>query len=226
MLAAKLPCVAPAALMCAVQIMHAGSMKRATQIEPLLKMGEAPTKACPKAWPGRRLGRTLTRINRCFSGALKVEAHSRSAIMFSRLLNFERCLVTVLCAFAAGNALAQASATPKPPMFSSKPVQSSPVTGDPSKEILLLAVSIAPTGAVPTHVHPGDCVGSVVEGSVELIVEGKEPRRLSAGDSYANPRGTVHSFRNTGDGPARLLNTLVVDKGAPPVQPVAAPPKP
>jgi quercetin dioxygenase-like cupin family protein len=49
---------------------------------------------------------------------------------------------------------------------------------------------------------------------------------MSAGESYANPRGTVHSFRNITDSQARLLNTLVVDKGVPPVQPVAAQPKP
>ena len=146
--------------------------------------------------------------------------------MFSRSLASELCIIASLAAFAPSVTHAQAVSTPKAPLFSSKPVQSSPVTGDPSKEILLLAVSIAPAGAIPTHIHPGDCVGSVVEGSVELVVEGKESRRMSAGDSYANPRGTVHSFRNIGDGQARLLNTLVVDKGSPPVQPVAVQSKP
>jgi quercetin dioxygenase-like cupin family protein len=165
-------------------------------------------------------------VNVCKIGAPTIEAHPRSALMFSKSLPFQLCLAALVSAFATSNTFAQASPTSTPPLFPSKPVQSSPVTGDPGKEILLLAVSIAPAGAVPTHVHPGDCVGSVVEGSVELIVEGKEPRRLSAGDSYANPRGTVHSFRNTGDGQARLLNTLVVEKGVPPVQPVAAQAKP
>jgi quercetin dioxygenase-like cupin family protein len=146
--------------------------------------------------------------------------------MFSKSLPFELCLVAVVSVFAATNALAQVGTTPKPPLFTSKPVQNIPVTGDPSKEILLLSVAIAPAGAVPAHVHPGDCVGSVVEGTVELIVEGKEPRRMSAGESYANPRGTVHSFRNTSESQVRLLNSLVVDKGAPPVQLVTVQPKP
>lgn len=145
--------------------------------------------------------------------------------MFSNSFAFDLCSVILASTFAASNTLAQVATTPNPPLFSSKPLQSSPVTGDPSKEILLLSVSIAPGGAVPTHIHPGDCVGSVVEGFVELIVEGKEPRRLSAGESYANPRGTVHSFRNASEGQARLLNALVVDKGAPPVQLVAAQPR-
>jgi quercetin dioxygenase-like cupin family protein len=159
-------------------------------------------------------------------GTPTVEVHPWSAVMFSSSRTFELCLVVLVAAFAAPNTLAQVSPTSNPPPFSSKPVQSSPVTGDASKEILLLSVSIAPGGAVPTHVHPGDCVGSVVEGSVELIVDGKEPRRLSAGESHANPRGTVHSFRNTSGSQARLLNTLVIDKGAPPVQPVAVQAKP
>ena len=145
--------------------------------------------------------------------------------MFSKSFPFELCLVAAMSAVAATNSLAQVGTTPKAPLFSSKPVQSIPVTGDPSKEILLLSVSIAPGGAVPVHIHPGDCVGSVVEGSVDLIVESKEPRRMSAGESYANPRGTVHSFRNTSESEVRLLNALVVDKGAPPVQPVAVQPK-
>ena len=145
--------------------------------------------------------------------------------MFSKPLPFEFYLVALICAFAASNSLAQAGAAPKPPLFSSKPVQNIPVTGDPSKEIVLLSVAIAPGGAVPVHTHPGDCVGSVVEGTVELIVEGKEPRRMSAGESYANTRGTVHSFRNTSDSQVRLLNSLVVDKGAPPVQPAVMQPK-
>jgi quercetin dioxygenase-like cupin family protein len=146
--------------------------------------------------------------------------------MLSRPLAFELCLFALVSALPATNTLAQVSTAPKPPPFSSKPVQSSPVTGDPSKEILLLSVSIAPGGAVPIHIHPGDCVGSVVEGSVELIVEGKGPRRMSAGEAYANTRGTVHSFRNTSDSQVRLLNTLVVDKGVPPVQSVAVQSKP
>jgi quercetin dioxygenase-like cupin family protein len=166
------------------------------------------------------------RINFCGAKAPIVEVYPRSAIMLSRPLAFELCLFALVSALPATNTLAQVGAAPNPPPFSSKPVQSSPVTGDPSKEILLLSVSIAPGGAVPTHIHPGDCVGSVVEGSVELIVEGKEPRRISAGEAYANPRGTVHSFRNTSDSQGRLLNTLVVDKGVPPVQSVAVQSKP
>ena len=74
------------------------------------------------------------------------------------------------------------------------------------------------------HTHPGDCIGSVVEGSVELLVDGQPARSVAVGEAYNNLRGTVHGFRNVGGGQARLLNNLVADKGAPRTQmiPVAA----
>ncbi len=65
-----------------------------------------------------------------------------------------------------------------------------------------------------------------MEGAVELLVDGQAPRRIAAGEAYSNSRGTVHGFRNVGSTPAKLLNNLVVDKGAPRVQLVAPVEKP
>lgn len=128
-----------------------------------------------------------------------------------------------LCLLAATAAWAQQASAPAAPLVATKPLIASSVTGDDKKEIVLMSVALQPSGAVPMHTHPGDCVGSVIEGTVELLVEGQPPRRMAAGETYANPRGTPHGFRNVGDAPARLLNSLVVDKGAPRVQPVPAP---
>ena len=108
------------------------------------------------------------------------------------------------------------------PSFVSKPLQVSPISGEDKKEIVLISVSMPSGGSVPLHTHPGDCVGSVASGEVELLVQGQAARRLAAGDSYANPRGTVHGFRNVGSGEARLLNNLVADKGAPRMVPAPA----
>jgi quercetin dioxygenase-like cupin family protein len=126
-----------------------------------------------------------------------------------------------LAAFAATLAHAQQASAPAQQVYVSKPIMVSPVTGDDKKEVVLMSVAIQPSGAVPLHSHPGDCVGSVVEGTVELLVEGQAPRRVAAGEAYNNLRGTVHGFRNVGDTQAKLLNSLVVDKGAPRVQPAA-----
>lgn len=129
----------------------------------------------------------------------------------------------VLATTVASSAQAQQASAPTPQLYASKPIITAPVSGDDRKEMVLMSVSIQPTGAVPMHTHPGDCVGSVVEGTVELLVEGQAPRRVAAGEAYSNLRGTVHGFRNVGDVQARLLNSLVVDKGAPRVQPAAQP---
>ena len=127
----------------------------------------------------------------------------------------------VFAAFAASWAQAQQASAPAQQVYVSKPIMVSPVTGDDKKEVVLMSVAIQPSGAVPMHTHPGDCVGAVVEGTVELLVEGQAPRRVAAGEAYNNVRGTVHGFRNVGDTQAKLLNRLVLDKGAPRVQPAA-----
>lgn len=137
-----------------------------------------------------------------------------------------RLAAFTLAALATASSVAQQASAPSPQLYASKPIMVSPLTSDERKEFVLIAVSIQPSGAVPMHTHPGDCIGSVVEGTVELLVEGQAPRRVLAGEAYNNLRGTVHGFRNAGDTQARLLNSLVVDKGVPRVQPVAPPSKP
>jgi quercetin dioxygenase-like cupin family protein len=117
-------------------------------------------------------------------------------------------LATSLCT-------AQSNAQSSLPLYTSRPVITSPLTGDEQKQMVLISVAIQPTGAVPFHTHPGDCVGTVVEGVVELLVDGQPPRRVIAGETYNNLRGTIHGFRNVGETPAKLLNSLVVDKGVP-----------
>lgn len=131
----------------------------------------------------------------------------------------------LLSASAASVSHAQQVPVPAQPLYTSSAIMVSPLSGDEKKEIVLLSVSVQPLGAVPMHTHPGDCVGSVVEGTIELLVEGQAPRRVAVGEAYNNLRGTVHGFRNIGNSQARLLNSLVVDKGAPRVQPAAQPAK-
>jgi quercetin dioxygenase-like cupin family protein len=138
------------------------------------------------------------------------------------------CRVLVATPVALGGVMlaalciAQPASAPAAPSVTSRPILVSPTTLDDKMEFVLIAVSIGLGGAVSMHTHPGDCIGSVLEGTVELLVEGQTPRRVAAGEAYANLRGTVHGLRNVGEGSARLLNNLLVDKGAARVQPAAA----
>ena len=116
-----------------------------------------------------------------------------------------------LAAFWAALSWAQVSA----PGFVSKPLQVSPISGVEDKEVAFIQVSMEAGASSPRHTHPGDCYGAVIEGSVELVVEGLDAKRFDSGQSWHNPRGPVHYFRNVGEKPARLINTLIVDKGKP-----------
>jgi quercetin dioxygenase-like cupin family protein len=106
------------------------------------------------------------------------------------------------------------------PGFTITPLLQSTFGDDASKDAVVLTVELAPGSSTGRHTHPGECYGTVVEGVVELHVEGREARWVSVGEAYHNPRGTIHEFRNIGEKPARLVNTMVVDKGKPRLQPV------
>ena len=108
------------------------------------------------------------------------------------------------------------------PAFAAKPVLQTTVDGDENKEAVVLSITIAPGGSSGRHIHPGDCYGTLVEGAAELRIDGREPRLVSAGEAWHTTRGTVHELRNVDVSPARAVNTLVVDKGKPRMQPVRA----
>jgi quercetin dioxygenase-like cupin family protein len=75
------------------------------------------------------------------------------------------CFVVAVLAFA------DASAQTKD--IQVKPVIVAPFTDVDGKEMVVLNLIIAPGAASPIHTHPGDCVGMVTEGTVELLVQGK-----------------------------------------------------
>lgn len=124
-------------------------------------------------------------------------------------------IVQLLCP-QAGNAQ-----QPTPPQgvtapgFTAKPILTSPVIGDETKEIVVISTEIAPGGSSPAHTHPGHCIVTVETGIVEVRVEGKAARRVAAGEAMVNPPGPIHQFFNIGDTPVRMTQVLLVDKGKP-----------
>jgi quercetin dioxygenase-like cupin family protein len=132
-----------------------------------------------------------------------------------------RALAVVGVALSLAGSLAVSGPHAQAPGFKVTPLLQSTFGDDASKDAVVLAVDLAPGASTGRHTHPGDCYGAVVDGVVELHVEGREPRWVPTGQAYHNPRGTIHEFRNAGDRPARLVNTMVVDKGQPRLQPAA-----
>ena len=76
-----------------------------------------------------------------------------------------------------------------------------------------------PGGAAGKHTHPGEELGYILEGTLQLEVAGQPPRTLNAGEVFFIPAGVVHDGKNIGSGPAKVLATYVVEKG----RPVASP---
>jgi quercetin dioxygenase-like cupin family protein len=77
-----------------------------------------------------------------------------------------------------------------------------------------------PGAASGKHTHPGEEIGYLLEGTLELTIEGKAPMRLKAGDAIFTPANTVHEARNVGTTTARVLVTYVLEAGKPIATPV------
>ena len=69
--------------------------------------------------------------------------------------------------------------------------------------------------AAGRHTHPGEELGYVLEGQLELRIDGQPPRIVKAGEVFFVPAGLVHDGINTGSGKAKVLATYIVEKGKP-----------
>jgi quercetin dioxygenase-like cupin family protein len=65
------------------------------------------------------------------------------------------------------------------------------------------------------HTHPGEEVGYVIGGRVELSVEGQPTRTVRAGEGFLIPPGTPHNALDLGPGTGRLVSTYLVEVGRP-----------
>ena len=91
----------------------------------------------------------------------------------------------------------------------------------PGRHAVVARAEFVPGGQAGKHTHPGEELGYVVEGTLELLIEGLPPKILKAGDVFFVPAGTVHDGRNVGTGKAVVLATYIVETG----KPVASPAK-
>jgi quercetin dioxygenase-like cupin family protein len=75
-------------------------------------------------------------------------------------------------------------------------------------------VELDPGAMAARHTHPGVEAGYVIEGGVELSVDGQAPRQLQPGEAFQIPVQVPHSAKN---GPAKtvLSGTYIVEKGKP-----------
>lgn len=70
------------------------------------------------------------------------------------------------------------------------------------------------------HTHPGEELGYVIEGAVELTIDGQAPQIFKAGEVFFVAAGLVHRGANVGAVKSRLLATHIVEKSKPASSPV------
>ena len=85
----------------------------------------------------------------------------------------------------------------------------------PGYQVLLVEATIPVGGREGKHTHPGTMVGYLLEGTMDLEVEGKPTQVLKAGDSVMVESGKVHEGINRGRVPIKALVTFIVEKGKP-----------
>jgi quercetin dioxygenase-like cupin family protein len=114
--------------------------------------------------------------------------------------------LTVVAFAWAGTAMAQQSGIKRTPLQKIE---------FPDGYDTITAIAEVPAGgAAGRHTHPGIETGYVLEGELEIVIDGKPPLKVKAGESYQIPAGVVHDAK-AGDKPFKVLAIYVVDKTKP-----------
>jgi quercetin dioxygenase-like cupin family protein len=87
------------------------------------------------------------------------------------------------------------------------------------REAVVARIELAAGARAGRHTHPGDEISYIMDGQVEMFVDGQPPRIVQAGESFVIPAGVVHDAHNSSNASVRLIGVYIVEKG----KPLAAP---
>jgi quercetin dioxygenase-like cupin family protein len=85
----------------------------------------------------------------------------------------------------------------------------------PGREIVQVLTEIPVGVESGWHTHPGEEVGYIVAGTVEMMTEGQPSRTLHVGDGFLMRPEQPHNARDVGPGTGQMLSTYVVEVGKP-----------
>ena len=83
------------------------------------------------------------------------------------------------------------------------------------REVVVVRGEFEPGAMVGRHSHPGEESTYILEGTVQLEIDGKPSVISKAGDVIFIPAGTIHAAKNVGATPAKVLANYIVEKGKP-----------
>lgn len=115
----------------------------------------------------------------------------------------------VLAALAAATlALAQT-----PPMKRTMVAQAD--VSFPNHEAIIAHVELAPGAFGGRHSHAGEEISYIIEGQLDVLIDGKPDQHLKAGQGFIIPAGAIHNPHNVGTTPVKLAAVFYVEKGKP-----------
>jgi len=81
----------------------------------------------------------------------------------------------------------------------------------PGREVVQVLTRIPVGVESGWHTHPGEEVGYILAGTVEMRIHDAETLHLEAGSGFLIPPGTPHNARDLGPGTGRMLSTYLVE---------------
>jgi quercetin dioxygenase-like cupin family protein len=85
----------------------------------------------------------------------------------------------------------------------------------PGREIVQVLTEIPAGVASGWHMHPGEEVGYLLAGRVEMAISGRPTLLLEAGDPFLIPPRTPHNALDLGPETGQMLSTYIVEVGEP-----------
>jgi quercetin dioxygenase-like cupin family protein len=85
----------------------------------------------------------------------------------------------------------------------------------PGRDIVQVLTTIPAGVESGWHLHPGEEVGFILAGTVELQVRGRPTVTLHRGEGFLVPPRTPHNARDVGPDDGRMLSTYFVQTGEP-----------
>jgi quercetin dioxygenase-like cupin family protein len=85
----------------------------------------------------------------------------------------------------------------------------------PGREIVQVLTEIPQGVASGWHIHPGEEVGYIAAGTVEMRIKDRPTLTLHTGDPFLIPPRTPHNALDLGPDTGRMLSTYIVETGEP-----------
>jgi quercetin dioxygenase-like cupin family protein len=85
----------------------------------------------------------------------------------------------------------------------------------PGREMVQVRTEIPVCVASGWHTHPGEEVGYIIAGTVQMEIQDQTTLILSAGDGFLIPPRIPHNATDLGPGTGQMLSTYIVEIGQP-----------